>query len=304
MTLASPIDQAPAWVRRPLDTLELRYEPASRSLWMSYRAEGSPFFSKAVLDEITLVRDGLLADLSGRAGGLGPVGNPVGHPVRYLVMASAQPGVFNLGGDLATFAQAIRSGDRQTLLGYAHQCVELVYGLSTGFGLPIVTVAVVEGRAFGGGLEAALAEDFLIAAPDAQMSAPEVAFNSFPGMGAVSMLSRRLGAAAAEQIISSGRVYSGREMYELGVADVLADGADVKAFASAWLADGGEARFQRRLALARARRQLFPVSQDELMRVTELWVDCSCQVTPADLRHMDRLVAAQKRLVGARAAAG
>jgi|WetSurMetagenome_2_1015567.scaffolds.fasta_scaffold49608_3 DSF synthase len=287
MTISSAIDLPPAWVQRPLKTLELRYDAASKSLWMCYRAEGSPFFSKAVLDEITWVRDSLIADLSGRCGGAGPV--------RYLVMASRQPGVFNLGGDLATFARAIRSGDRETLLGYALQCVELVYGLSTGFGLPIVTVAVVEGRAFGGGLEAALAEDFLIAAPDAQMSAPEVAFNSFPGMGAVSMLSRRLGAAAAEQIISSGRIYSGREMYELGVADVLASGSDATAFALAWLADGGAARFQRRLALARARRKLFPISQEELIRVTELWVDCSCQVTPADLRHMDRLVAAQKR---------
>jgi DSF synthase len=300
MTISRAIGHAPAWVLRPLDTLELRYEAASKSLWMCYRAEGSPFFSKSVLDEITWVRDSLVADLAGRC----PGAAPESYPVRYLVMASRQRGVFNLGGDLATFARAIREGDRETLLAYAHQCVELVYGLSTGFGLPIVTVAVVEGRAFGGGLEAALAEDFLIAAPDAQMSAPEVAFNSFPGMGAISMLSRRLGAAAAEQIISSGKVYSGREMYDLGVADVLAEGGDTTAFASAWLADGGEARFQRRLALARARRKLFPVSQEELIRVTELWVDCSCQVTAADLRHMDRLVAAQKRLCGTKRLAG
>ena len=295
MTISGAIDTPPAWVQRRLDTLELRYDSASRSLWMCYRAEGSPFFSKSVLDEITWVRDSLIADHLGPGGGAGRF--------RYLVMASRQPGVFNLGGDLATFARAIREGDRKTLLTYAHQCVELVYGLSTGFGLPMVTVAVVEGRAFGGGLEAALAEDYLIAAPDAQMSAPEVAFNSFPGMGAVSMLSRRLGAAAAEQIISSGRIYSGREMYELGVADVLAEG-DASAFASAWLADGGEARFQRRLALARARRKLFPISLEELVRVTELWVECSCQVTPADLRHMDRLVSAQKRFCGPHTLAG
>lgn len=269
--------------------LALEYHPTSRSLWMCYRANGSPFFTREVLDEIARVRDGLVEWLSGQAG--------EGREVRYLVMASNQPGVFNLGGDLATFARAIRDKDRETLRGYAHRCVELVYGLATGFGLPIVTVSVINGRAFGGGLEAALAEDFLIAAEDAQMGVPEVAFNSFPGMGAVTMLSRRLGAARAEQIISSGAVFSGRQMYELGVADVLAEGPDAHAYAEAWLAEGGLGRFKRRLGLARARRAVFPLSYGELVRVTELWVDCSCEVTAHDVRHMERLASAQKRFV-------
>ena len=56
----------------------------------------------------------------------------------------------------------------------------------------------------------------------AKLGVPEVSFNSFPGMGAVSLLSRRVGAAKAEAIIASGHVYAAREMFVLGVVDFLA----------------------------------------------------------------------------------
>jgi DSF synthase len=63
-----------------------------------------------------------------------------------------------------------------------------------------------------------------------------------------------------------------------------------------WMSEGGETRFQRRLALTRARRRFFPVSRKELMDITDLWVSCCMNLTAADLRHMDRLVGAQKRM--------
>lgn len=270
-------------------TLDVSYDRRSRSVWMAYKASAPPHFSLTVLNDITLVRDRLTALFAAEP--------QAGSHLRYLVMASHKPGVFNLGGDLLMFAKAVRETDRERLGFYAHRCVELVHGLATGFGLPIVTVAAVGGRAFGGGLEAALAEDFLIASPDAQLGVPEVAFNSFPGMGAVSMLSRRVGMAQAEQVISSGAIYSGRRMYDMGVVDVLAEGPDLHGFALDWLATGGEARFRRRLALARARREQFPVELDELVRVTDLWVECCCGATDSDVRHMERLASAQKRLI-------
>ena len=62
------------------------------------------------------------------------------------------------------------------------------------------------------------------------------------------------------------------------------------------MSEGGEARFQRRLALTQARRRFFPVSRRELLDITDLWVSCCLNLTQADLRHMDRLVGAQRRM--------
>jgi DSF synthase len=192
--------------------------------------------------------------------------------VRYFVMDSHRPGIFKLGGDLAEFADCIRGGDDATLTRYAHACIDVVHGLVNAFDLPIVTLTVVSGQALGGGLEAALAQHFLMAEEGARLGVPEVSFNSFPGMGAVSLLSRRVGAARAEAIIASGHVYTAREMYVLGVVDFLAPTGHGP------------------------RRRFFPVSRQELLDITDLWVSCCMNVTATDLRHMDRLVGAQRRM--------
>ncbi len=235
---------------------------------MSYKAEGTPYYSLEILNDIARLRD-ILQEVFRRAPG-------DVHPLRYLVMASNKPGVFNLGGDLAMFADAVRTADSRKLRMYAYACVELIHGLTTAFGLPIVTVSVVQGRAFGGGLEAALAEDFIIASPEAQMGVPEVAFNSFPGMGAVSLLSRRLGTARAEEIIASGALYSGRHMFELGVVDVPGRRARRPRFRQAVDGRGRLRSFcAKAVAGARPARAVPGLPHEELVRITDMWVDCA-----------------------------
>jgi len=269
--------------------LDVEYDSSSCSVWMYYKEDGPPFYSLQTLIDMASVRESLRLLMKSSYGAT--------FPVRYFVMASRKPGVFNLGGDLAMFAQSIKDQEREELKAYAHACIDVVHGLATAFGLPIVTLSVITGQALGGGLEAALAEDFLLADETARIGVPEVAFNTFPGMGAVSLLSRRLGDARAEEIIGSGAVYTGRQMFDLGVVDILASEGEAVPTALGWMTEGGAERYERRLAMARARRRFFPVSYEELIRITDLWVDCSFDVTPQDIRHMERLAAAQKRML-------
>jgi DSF synthase len=276
----------PAW---EFDTLDFDYDPVSQSVWMSYKADGPPFYSMQTLIDMADVRESLK--------GLFAAGLNAQFPIRYFVHASNKPGIFNLGGDLASFAASIRGGDRATLRRYAHKCIDVVHGLATAQGLPIVTLSVIAGQALGGGLESAIALDFLIAEETAKLGVPEVAFNTFPGMGAVSLLTRRLGAARAEELIASGKVHSGLEMKTLDVVDKVCPHGQAHTYALEWMLDGGEQRFLRRRAMAEARRKLFPISNHELLAITDLWVDCCFDVTPHDIRHMERLAAAQKRLV-------
>ena len=276
----------PRWT---FPTLDLDYEPSTQSVWMSYKADGPPYYSLQTLSDMVAVRESLR--------GLFASPHITRYPVRYFAMASNKPGIFNFGGDLATFARSIRAGDEATLRRYAHLCIDVVYGMANAYGLPVVTVSVIAGQALGGGLEAALALDFLIAEETAKLGVPEVAFNTFPGMGAVTLLTRRLGAARAEDLIASGKVLSGAEMATLDVVDVVAPAGQGRPSTLAWMADGGAAHHARRLALAEARRKLFPVSQSELMAITDLWVDCCLTVTDHDIRHMERLAAAQVRFL-------
>jgi DSF synthase len=216
-------------------------------------------------------------------------------PVRYFVIASNRPQVFSLGGDLAVFAASVRRGEHEMLRAHANICVDIMRSLTMAFGLPIVTLSAVNGQCLGGGFEGALATDFLIAERNAKLGLPEKAFNTFPGMGAVSLLGRRVGAALASEIIFSGEIFSGERMHELGVVDVLAPDGEAHKTALNWMREGGENRWRLRLAMTDARRRCFPVTREELSKIVDVWVDCVLGLSDHDLRYMDRLAAAQKR---------
>ena len=76
--------------------------------------------------------------------------------LKYLVLGSRFPGVFNLGGDLNLFAGFIAAGDRDGLVRYGRDCVSILHNNLRRLELPIVTIALVQGDALGGGFEAVL----------------------------------------------------------------------------------------------------------------------------------------------------
>ncbi|GLI92215.1 crotonase/enoyl-CoA hydratase family protein [Methylocystis echinoides] len=271
------------------ETLDIVHDAETASIWMNYRADAPQCYTLNMLLELLQLRDSLRA--------LWRSARMRDFPFRYLVMAAKRPGVFSLGGDLASFATAIRARDAATLLTYAHACVDLVYSYSQSLDLPIVTLCAVQGQCLGGAMEAALAFDFIIAEEDAVFGLPEVAFNTFPGMGAVTLLTRRIGPALTERMISSGETFSGRAMFDASVIDRLAPPGGAHAAAVDWMREYGDAKWRRRRALAEARRRSYPITHDELRRITELWAETSTRIEERDLRHMERLVRAQQRLI-------
>jgi DSF synthase len=278
-------DQFPNWSFKYLD---IEYDPETRAVWMIYKATAPLHFPIEMFQEIVSVRESLRRLFASK--------QKAKFPIRYFAIASNRPGVFALGGDLATFAAAIRRHDAAGLNAHATICVDIMYSLSAAFDLPIVTLSAVHGQCLGGGFEGALVTDFLIAESNAKLGLPEIAFNTFPGMGAVTLLTRRVGAALATQIISSGAVYSGADMYELDVVDVVAPPGAARETANEWMRENGDERWRRRRALTAARRLCFPIDHRELTLIVRQWVDCCLSVTENDLRHMERLAAAQKRL--------
>jgi DSF synthase len=221
----------------------------------------------------------------------GAVANP---PVRYVILASKLPGVFNMGGDLPLFVELIRSGDKEGLRHYAHACVDVQYRRKTKLGLPIQTISLVQGDALGGGFEAALADDMIVAEESAKFALPEILFNLFPGMGAYSFLQRRLDAVTAERLMLSGKIYSAAELYEMGVVDELAeDGRGVEAIYKG-IAERARS-YATRGAIFRSREVINPVTREELIEITDLWVDAALTLSSTDLRKMERLAAAQDR---------
>ena len=213
---------------------------------------------------------------------------------RYQVFASDIPGVFSLGGDLELFRRLIKAKDKAELSRYALECVDLVYTNATNYRLPITTISLVQGTALGGGFEAALAANVVVAERSVRMGLPEVMFNMFPGMGAYQLLTRRLTPVQAERLIQSGRTYTAENLYDMGVIDIVAEDGQGEAAVYSYIRRHSK-QAHGEAGLRRLVQQSTPIDYDDLRKSVEIWVETALGLSDSDLRHMDYLIRAQRK---------
>ncbi|GAA4025818.1 crotonase/enoyl-CoA hydratase family protein [Actimicrobium antarcticum] len=273
--------------------IDVEYDAENKVLWTFMKPAGAPCFNLGLLNEIRR-SDKRLEINRGQVEIDGTL-----YPVDFHVGASRIPDVFSYGGDLALFRQLISSRDREALLHYARLCVDTLQHRLESFKTNVTTISLIQGEALGGGFESALASHVLIAEEHARMGFPEILFNLFPGMGAYSLLSRRVGARKAEEIILSGKIYTAQEMFALGLVDLVVPTGQGEAAVTNYARQHGR-HLNGMRALFECRRHTQPVSYDELIGITEVWVDAALRLQDKDLKMMGRLVRSQLRQQEAR----
>jgi DSF synthase len=217
--------------------------------------------------------------------------------VRHLVMSSDIPSVFNFGGDLALFVLLARAGDVDSLKMYGRKCIDLIWWMETADSRGVHTIALLQGDALGGGLEAALSFHKIVAERDVQAGFPEVLFNLFPGMGAWNFTIRKAGFTVANDMILSGRLYAAEELQRRGLIDTVVDRGEGEA--AMWqVVRAVDPRLRGTLAALRARRVAAPIAYADLERIVDDWAASAVQLTDRDLRLMERLARAQVRKIG------
>jgi DSF synthase len=269
------------------DELSLRLDESTQTMWCYLNPKGPPSFTPPLLRELNQAHR-LIHQMYQDAGADNPL------PVKFYVTVSELNGIFNLGGDLNLFLTCIKNRDHIALRNYAYACVEAVYNSAFGFTVPVVTVCVLEGDALGGGFEAAMSCNVLIAERGVKMGLPEVLFNSFPGMGAYSFLARKLGPVEAEKIILSGTLYTAEDFHAMGIVDVLVNRGEGREAAHHYVKDNLK-RHSLLYAINRVKRRVDAMTLAELRDVTDIWVDTAMALNPSELRKMDMLLHAQMR---------
>ena len=264
--------------------LDIRFERGRGIYWCYLNPTERPSFTPRLLQDLLRMQRSLKRLCA----------ESVTSPVRYFVVGSRVPGIFNLGGDLVLFAKLIRAGERDLLRSYARDCIDVVYNNAVAYDQPVVTIALVQGDALGGGFEAALSCDVIVAERGARFGLPEVLFNLFPGMGAYSLLARKIGGAAAERMILSGTVFTAEELHAMNLVHVLAEPGEGESAVRDHI-ERNSKRHRSQAAVYRAGRRVAPIAYDEMKDIVELWVDTAMQLTDADLRKMERLSSAQNR---------
>lgn len=262
--------------------LKTHYDEKYKAGWYYMKAEPRPCFTSLLLDELNDYARNIKLEMK----------NSGQNKYDYLILASDVDDVFNLGGDLAVFLELIKKHDRDGLLTYATKCIDVLYHNMTHLDCELTTIALVQGDALGGGFEGALSSNVLIAERGTKLGLPEVLFNLFPGMGAYSLLSRKVGAAKAEEIILSGKLYSAEELFDLGVVDILAEKGEgeVEVYRYINTANRKSNSYQ---AIRKVKDICNPVPYKELLDITKIWVDSALKLTKKDLRMMEKLVMRQ-----------
>src|SRR5215469_11990001 len=90
--------------------------------------------------------------------------------------------------------------------------------------LPIPSIALISGYAFGGGLELALACTFRLAARNARLGLPEIKLGLIPGYGGTQRLPRLIGEARALEMILTGRTVEAEEAERIGLVNRTVEG--------------------------------------------------------------------------------
>jgi enoyl-CoA hydratase len=164
--------------------------------------------------------------------------------VRAVVVTGTGPKAFSAGADIAAMA-AMSPGDGHAYSQLGHEVFNRLEALD------VPVVAAVNGAALGGGLELALACDFIVAAEHARLGLPETSLGLIPGFGGTQRLALRVGLAQARQLVYLGRVIEAAEALRIGLVDRVMPG-DTLAEAAGSLAR--ELAGRAPVALAQAKR--------------------------------------------------
>ena len=141
---------------------------------------------------------------------------------RALVVTGAGPRAFCAGADI----KELRNRGQAAQRAGAERGQAVFAKLDT---LPVPSVAVINGFAFGGGLELALACTFRLATPRAKLGLPEVKLGLIPGYGGTQRLPRVVGEARALEMILTGRTVEAEEAARIGLVSAVVEGDPVEA---------------------------------------------------------------------------
>jgi enoyl-CoA hydratase/carnithine racemase len=147
----------------------------------------------------------------------GAVRHLAAHPELKVVHLRSNQRVFSAGGDLKFIGSVMESPTPGHLMrAYVDRIQQLFQRFET---LPAITVCQLDGPAYGGGLELALACDFRIASDRSSFGLPEVGLGLLPAAGGTQRLTRLVGACAARRVILLGETLNASAARDIGLID-------------------------------------------------------------------------------------
>jgi enoyl-CoA hydratase/carnithine racemase len=170
------------------------------------RPEKMNALDPAMFEALTRTGKELAANKSLRAVVLSGEGKAFSAGLDFMsFQAMADSGVERLG-------QGIFEAEKDSPANYAQQ-VAYIWQM-----LPVPVIAAVHGVAFGGGLQVALGADIRLVRPDARFSIMEIKWGLVPDMSGTQLLRHLVRLDVVKELTFTGRIVSGKEAVEIGMA--------------------------------------------------------------------------------------
>lgn len=270
-----------------LPEVQLAYEAEIKTLWVTIKPELKPVFTLQLLDSLVKIQSTIsalwgAADQYHRA------------PVRFLAFRGAGP-FFTLGGDLDFYLDCLAKNDRAALAEYARLSAEGAIWNTGGLNGLVVTLSTIHAKAIGGGIDAPRSCNIMIAEEQASFVYPEIKFNHFP-ITAVAILSRRMGARAAEQLLLSGEEMTAQQFMEAGALEAVVPTGQGEAWLRKYAADALPTHAARTALFSAFNRRAGDL-REELHHLGQIWTDCMLRLNPSAISKLQRIAQTQDRML-------
>ncbi|MBX3709981.1 MAG: enoyl-CoA hydratase/isomerase family protein [Gammaproteobacteria bacterium] len=262
------------------DQLETKYDPILRALWCTLK---TTTFSFNLLNDIRKLQDTIVEYCANF---------PLKKPL-YIIWKSDNTNIFNLGLDIKYVHQLILTHEEEKLCKYLELCIDVLYINIRKLDInPLITISLIRGKIYGGGFEAALTSDIIIAEENVICKFPGVRYNLLPSIGMLKVLFHRFPHSAIEPILLNGKSLVGCDLIKYGVIDNTVKIGQ------------GETTVLEKIKEMHSKHWIYTaiydaksisklITQKELEEFKDLWVKTALKLSPNDVRKLGRTAEAQ-----------
>lgn len=136
-----------------------------------------------------------------------------------VILIKGEGGFFSAGADVSIFTN-LSGKDAESFSRRGNEIMDRIQNNDA------ISIAAIDGGAYGGGLELALSCDIRVISPDARIGLTEVNLGIFPGWGGIKRISQLVNKGYARYAALTGKVLIGKEAFERGIAQVLSENVE------------------------------------------------------------------------------
>lgn len=267
------------------EELHTKYDPIYRAIWCSFRSQSAPVFTTTLLQNIRAMQDEIAAYCFYNQGFL----------PKYLIWSSDHDHSFSLGLDLKYIYQLILDKNEGALDSYLQLCMDVLYINLRKLDIPrLITISLIKGKTYGGGLEAALSCDIIVSEENARCCFPEVRYNLLPSLGTLKMLLRRYPLAVMQPFLFEGKRFDLNHLMKMGMIAAIAKcGEGIEMIKNKIK----KINYQHTLIsdLYNAKNNNLLITHDELNEFRKKWVETALTLNTEKLNRLHKFVKALKR---------